>query len=90
MTKSLATSYQVTNRLLICCRDPHRSELASSEQPGQLLRIAPVRLHAIGSLDGNQPRRDYLTHNTQFGELALQRVTARSRFVAGADLALRA
>jgi hypothetical protein len=58
-------SWQVAQRLGTFVRNSYRGQITGSITAGQLVSIAPIRLHSIAGLDRHQSGRYHLALNPQ-------------------------
>jgi hypothetical protein len=80
---------QISHRLIFRSRGLHGGQQPGAAQLRQLARIAAIRFDSITRLARNQRRRDHIAADTRGGDLPLERVTTRARFIEHADRAWR-
>ncbi len=89
----LARAHEVAQRFVGGIGDPDRGEIAGAVTAGELLRVAPVRLHPIARLHRDEGGGHDLAVDPKPGELPVEDVATGAGFVthaevlAGAELA---
>src|ERR1700730_17189746 len=85
VARIIARPSEIAHRFLGWRRRPDLRQQARPEQLRQLPRIPLVGLHAVPRFPRHQRRRNHHATDTPLGQLPLQRVAARPRFVTHPD-----
>jgi hypothetical protein len=80
---------QVSNGLVFGRGRLHGRQQPCASQLHQLAAIAAIRLHPLARFPGHQCRRDHLAAHPRCGQLSLQGIAARTRFVEHPHVARR-
>jgi hypothetical protein len=80
----LASSHQVSQRLVVGIRNPDWRQFAYPVTPRQFFCVSPIGFHAVPRFGRDQRWRDYLACHTHLGQLPVQNVSRRTGLVTGA------
>ncbi len=80
-----AGAHQVADGFVLLVGHVDRSEFTGPIEPGELIGVAAVGLHAVGGFLGNERRRDDFARNAFVAQMAAQDKPARSGFVSKAQ-----
>ena len=79
--RRIARATQIAEGFILDRRHVDGGEIARAQEPRELDGITPIRLDAVAGLLGDQRRRDDLTRQTLRGQIAVEAVPARARFI---------
>ena len=82
---SFSCTGQVTYRLLVRSRHPHRGQFSGPVQARQHQRVSSIRLDPISGLAGDKSRRYDLAVVAGSGDLTVHAVAAGTRFIGEAQ-----
>ena len=79
--RGIARATQIAEGFVLDRRHVDGGEIARAQEPRELDGVTPIRLHAVAWLLRDQRRRDHLTRQALRGEIPVEAVATRSRFI---------
>src|SRR5579871_6118100 len=81
---------EIAQRFVRFIRNPHRGQIATAQQSGQVQRIAAVRLDALTRLAGDQTRSSHDAGRAHASEVSVQPIATRACLVTERETCRRA
>jgi hypothetical protein len=85
LLRCLPGAHQIAERLVRRVRHPHRRQIAGAIAARQCLGITPIGLDPIPRLHWDQRWGHHLTPHPEGGQLPIDHIPRRARFVADAQ-----
>jgi hypothetical protein len=82
----LAGADQIAQSFMSFVGNPHRSQIPGTMAARQFFGVTAIRLDPVPDLNRNQRGSNYLTIDSQSGQLPIENIPSRSGFVAGAKI----